>query len=246
MVFTEPGALTKLASRSANFILVMTTRAVEQEFAPHKADMRGIIVYPRNTANVDADVTLEPLSYVAFEKALQQMGCSRDKVQRLSRESGRSLTILRRRLSKLPAIQTPGWAINTGHAANLVPFLLAGAWKTNNKDDQVILELLAHETSYQTLEGRFAALLQLEDAPVWSAGYYQGLLSKMDALFAISHSIKKVDLDTFFNVAELVLSEGDPSLELPEDKRWMASVYYKVRDISSALRALVSVWARFV
>jgi addiction module HigA family antidote len=236
VVFTEPGALTKLASRSANFIPIITTRAVEQEFAPHKAHMRGIIVYPRNTANVNADITLEPLSYAAFEKALQQMGSSRDDVQRLSRESGRSLTILRRRLSKLPTIRTPEWAIDTEHATNLVPFLLAGAWKTNNKDDQVILELLAHETPYQTLEGRFAALLQLEDAPVWSAGYYEGLLSKMDALFAISHSIQRADLDTFFNVAGLVLSEGDPALELPEDKRWMASIYGKVRDISSVLR----------
>lgn len=236
VVFTEPGALTKLASKSANFIPVVTTRAVEKEFAPHKTDMRGIIIYPRNTANVNADITLEPLSYAAFEKALQQMGCSRDEVQQFSRESGRSLTILRRRLSKLSAIRTPEWAIDTEHATNLVPFLLAGAWKTNNKDDQVILELLAHETPYQTLESRFAALLQLEDAPVWSAGYYEGLVSKMDALFAISHNIQRADLDTFFNVAGLVLSEGDPALELPEDKRWMASIYGKVRDISSVLR----------
>ena len=236
VIFTEPGALTKLASKSANFIPVVINRTVEKEFAPYKADMRGIIVYPRNTANVNADITLEPLSYAAFEKALQQMDCSRDNVHRLSRESGRSLTILRRRLSKLPSIRTPEWAVDKGHADNLVPFLLAGAWKTNNKDDLIILELLAHETSYQTLEGRFAALLQLEDAPVWSAGYYQGLISKMDMLFAISYSIKKADLDTFFNVAELVLSEGDPALELPEDKRWMASVYDKVRNISSVLR----------
>lgn len=236
VVFTEPGALTKLASRSANFIPVITTRAVEQEFAPHKADMRGIIVYPRNTANVNADITLEPLSYGAFETALQQMGCSRDDVQRLSRESGRSLTILRRRLSKLVGIRTPEWATDTQHAANLVPFLLAGAWKTNNEADQDILTLLAHETPYRALEGHFATLLQLEDAPVWSVGSYHGLVSKMDALFASSQSIQGADLDTFFNVAELVLSEGDPATELPEDKRFMAAVYGKVRDISAALR----------
>ena len=236
VVFTESGALTKLASKSANFIPVVTNRAVEQEFAQYRADLRGIIVYPRNTTNVEADVTLEPLSYTTFEKVLQQMGCSRDEVQRLSRESGHSLTILRRRLSQFTAIRTPEWAINTEHAVNLVPFLLAGAWKTTNEADQAILTLLAHETPYRVLESHFTTLLQLEDAPVWSAGHYQGLVSKMDALFAISQSIKRTDLDTFFNVAGLVLSEGDPALDLPEDKRWMASVYDKVRDVSSALR----------
>src|SRR5450755_717423 len=236
VVFTQPGALTKLASKSANFIPVVTTRSVEKEFAPYRTEMQSIIIYPRNTANVDADITLEPLSHAAFEKALQQMGCSRDDIQRLSRESGRSLTILRRRLSKSPAIRTPEWAINTGHAINLVPFLLAGAWKTTNEADQAILTLLAHDTPYQTLESHFSTLLQLEDAPVWSAGYHQGLVSKMDALFAISHSIRKTDLDTFFNVAELVLSESDPALELSEDKRYMAAVYGKVRDLSAALR----------
>ncbi len=239
VVFTEPGALSRLISSSANFIPVATTRAVEKEFAPHRKEMPGIIIYPRNTAiNVDADINLEPLSYAAFEKSLQHMGCSRDDVQQLSRESGRSLTILRRRLSKLPAIRTPEWARDTKYAADLVPFLLAGAWKTDDKatDDQTILSLLAHEVPYRELEANFATLLQLEDSPVWSVGTYHGLVSKMDALFAVSNSIQRADIDTFFQVAELVLSEDDPSLELPEKKRWMAALYDKVRDLSTALR----------
>jgi len=138
----------------------------------------------------------------------------------------------------LAGIQTPEWAINTKHAADLVPFLLAGAWKTNDNAvaDQTILSLLAHDMPYRTLEANFATLLQLEDSPVWSVGTYHGLVSKMDALFAVSNSIQRADIDTFFQVAELVLSEGDPSLELPEEKRWMASAYDKVRDISTALR----------
>ena len=37
-------------------------------------------------------------------------------------------------------------------------------------------------------------------------------------------------------VAECVLSESDPSLDLPEDQQWAAAVYGKVREHSSALR----------
>ena len=37
-------------------------------------------------------------------------------------------------------------------------------------------------------------------------------------------------------LAEYVLSEADPALELPEDDRWAAGIYGKVRDHSAALR----------
>ncbi len=44
------------------------------------------------------------------------------------------------------------------------------------------------------------------------------------------------DLDDFFAVAERVLSERDPALDLPPEDRWMAAVYNKVRKHSTAFR----------
>ena len=44
------------------------------------------------------------------------------------------------------------------------------------------------------------------------------------------------DLETFFSVAERVLLELDPALDLPEDERWAAAVRNKVRSHSPALR----------
>ena len=44
------------------------------------------------------------------------------------------------------------------------------------------------------------------------------------------------NLEDFFLLAEYVLSETDPALELPEDRRWAAGLYDKVRDHSAALR----------
>ena len=58
----------------------------------------------------------------------------------------------------------------------------------------------------------------------------------MDALFAINKQVTKKNLSDFFLIAEYVLSESDPALEMPEDDRWMAGVYGKVRDHSAALR----------
>ena len=46
----------------------------------------------------------------------------------------------------------------------------------------------------------------------------------------------RTHLTDFLELAEYVLSEWDPSLELPLDKRWMANIYGTEREHSAALR----------
>lgn len=236
-IFTEPGALSKLAVKGASFIPVVASPAVEKELAPHKKDLRSIVVYPRNLTSAEADIVLEPLSHEGFEKALTAMGLERDAINRLARESARSPTVLRRRLSpKLEAVHNPAWASDVQLSALLIPLMFAGSWKANNEADQIILSFLAGEAPYERLEKDLAALLQLDDAPVWSIGAFRGVVSRIDALFAVARNITKADIERFYNVAKLVLSERDPSLDLPEEKRWAAHIHGKTRQISGALR----------
>ena len=68
---------------------------------------------------------LQPLNYDAFSSALESAGCSRDEISKLSDASGRSLTVLRRRLSTVPAVQTPAWAADETTATSLIPFCLS-------------------------------------------------------------------------------------------------------------------------
>jgi addiction module HigA family antidote len=240
VAFTTSGALAKLASKSSRFIAVVTNRDVEKELAQHKDSLHSIIIYPRNATNADPDIALEPLSGQSFDKALQTMGLGRDEIDRLGHESGRSLTVLRRRLSNLEAIRSPEWAADQKAANSLAPFLFAGAWKSNNEADQTILEFLANETRYAKLESNLATLVQLEDAPLWVAGAFRGLVSKIDVLFAIHKNIVADDIKRFLNVAHLVLSEDDPSLDMPEDRQWTAAMYGKTREISGPLRQGIS------
>ncbi len=235
-IFTEPGALTRLAVKGASFIPVVASPEVEKELAPHLKDLRSIIIYPRNLTSADADIVLEPLSHDGFEKALTVMGLARDDIERYARESARSPTVLRRRLSTLEAVRTPAWAADAKLAAFVIPFMFAGSWKANNEADRIILSFLAADAEYEQLEKDLAALLLLDDAPVWSTGNFRGVVSKIDALFAVARTITRADLVRFFNVAKLVLSEDDPSLDLPEDERWMAGIHGKTRQISGALR----------
>ena len=163
------------------------------------------------------------------------MGCDYDEVNQYCRECGYSLTVLRRRLSKLPGVKTPGWA-RTEYAESLVPMVFAGAWNANNDIDRFLVSELADGMDPEDIEKEIRRLSQLEDSPVWSVGAYRGIKSKIDALFAVSESVTESDIKRFFNVAEIVLSEKNPALDFPEDEQWLAGLRGKSREISDLLR----------
>ncbi|WP_298325377.1 helix-turn-helix domain-containing protein [Asticcacaulis sp.] len=236
VVFREAGAFLKLGSRTSNFIPVIMSKEVEKEFAPYRNVMPAFIIYPKNATSTDPDIKLEPLGREGFDRALDAMGVDRDGIDQLGRESGRSLTVLRRRLSRLEAIRTPGWADDEETAALLVPYMLAGAWNSDNRADRAVLEILAGVNDYGLLERRLASLLSKESAPVWSVSSIRGVVSKIDVLFAIRNSVSKEDLERFFSTAEMVLAEIDPALDLPEEDQWAAAIHGKTRELSGTLR----------
>ncbi|WP_096527549.1 HigA family addiction module antitoxin [Candidatus Nitrosoglobus terrae] len=240
LVFDQLGVLPKLAQGATNFIAVAHTREVERELGPYSASLQTIVVYPRNATSSKPDIVLEPLGDEAFTKALEAMGKTRDEIAELTNASGRSLTVLRRRFSNIPAIRTPVWADNLEIASGLVPLALVGAWDAQNKADQIILSRLAEDTPFEALEKRILELLRLNDSPVWSIGGYRGVISKMDSLFAISGAISKADLDRFLDIARSVLGEDEPALDLPEKDRWAAAIHGKQRELSGSVREGVS------
>lgn len=237
VVFMRPGALSKVASGVKDFMAVVPNHDVERELGPHGSTIRSIVITPRNTAGGSQDVVLEPLTSEAFTKAFE--GCewaSRDEVDRLARASGRSLTVLRRRLSLVRAIQTPHWAEDKDLASSLVPFLFAGAWNSENIADREALCRMAGIDSYEVLEQRAQDVVSMHDAPMWSVGAFRGVVSKMDMLFSIAGSLTKPALERFFLVARHILGEDDPRLDLPEEDRWAAAIHNKRRTYSESLR----------
>jgi addiction module HigA family antidote len=234
-VFDSGETLKTLASSSSPFLPIVFTEEAERELPALYRRLHCITVRPRNAVDTQPDIALDLLGYEAFQKALTAMGFTGDDVERLARESGRSPTILRRRLSKIEAIRTPQWARNAEGARSLIPMALVGAWHAKSKADCEVLSTLSGG-EYEEIEKKIAQLQQLDDPPVWSVGQYRGVTSKLDSLFATSKSVTQKDLEDFFVVAEYVLSESDPALDLPEDQRWAAGLYGKVRDHSAALR----------
>ena len=240
LVFDKPEVLPRLAQGAQNFIPIVYNREVERELAPFVKSMHCIVVYPRNAANVEPDIVLEPVDYETFRTALEEMKKGRAEISRLSNASGRSLTVLRRQLSDVPAVRTPDWAKDHKTAISLVPFLFVGTWNSKNDVDKLGLSLLAGDRPYIELEKECQHLLQLNDAPVWSIGGYRGIISKIDVLYAVAGAITEDDLKRYFSVARIVLGEDDPALDLPEGERWAAAIRGKTREFSSAFREGIS------
>lgn len=233
-IFSSSEELKSLIDSTIKFIPVVSNEEVERELFESTKSIKSIILRPRNAIGNDIDIKLDRLNYEDFERAVISMGIEKD-VDRLAKESGRSITILRRRLAKNATIRTPKWATNDEIAKQLVPITLIGVWNTASKADCSIISKIAKQ-EYHIVEKEFAGLLGFDDSPVWSLQKYRGLHSKIDALFAIERMVTQVDIEEFFTAAEYILSEYDPALDLPEKDRWASALYDKTRNHSAALR----------
>ena len=241
IVIKSPDALKRIeAAPAESIVAVSTSIEVERSLAPIFRNVRCIFVRPRNLVDSTPTISLSPLSREAFSTALANMGIANDSIDRLRRESAHSPTILRRRLSIHDVIKVPKWARNDDTSRKLVPIALVGGWHQASLSDREVLRTMAEEVDYKFVESAVDDLLRLEDSPVWRVGEYRGVASKMDALFAIGRYISDEQIDDFFTLAEYVLSETDPAIELPEEKRWMASIYGNVRNHSAILRKEIS------
>ena len=235
VAFTKPGPLSELAVGSPGFLPVITDPEVEVELAESGCNLKVIVIEPRTAVQDASGITLEPLSAGAFRKGLALMGLDDDRTRRLDRESGRSLTVLRRRLAQSEAIRSPSWSSEEDLARVLAPMMFAGAWVTTNDADRHLMEELAG-CGYDQLEADFTRLFNLEDSPVWSVGGFHGVVSKIDALYGVHRWMPSEQIDRFVDVAKVVLSERDPALDLPEREQWAAVLHGKARKISSPMR----------
>jgi addiction module HigA family antidote len=228
-------ALKRAVASAAKFIAVVSSSDVEHASAGLQKANHMLVVRRRNEILGDPDIALGLVDHQTFRDALTSMGIPWGEQERYVRETAHSPTILRRRLSHLPAIRTPAWSANRSLARKLIPLNLAGVWNSENAADREIMRLLA-EAEYTEIETAITDLSVVPDAPVWSIGNFRGVASKIDVLFSTHLLVTREDLDNFFIVAEYVLSESDPALDLSPDKQWAANLYGNSRDHSSVLR----------
>ena len=237
IVFDTPEALQRVTSEGRlQFVPVISNTEAERKIGGLYRRCHCVIIRPRNSVFGNPDVVLDRLHFLDFRKALESMGFAYDEVERLARESGCSPTVLRRRLSEIPEVQAPSWANDADVARRLLPTALVGAWNTASPGDCELVRRLARTNDEANLEDNVAALLNIEDAPVWSVGEYRGVVSRIDALFGIAAFITRIDLDNFLQFAEVVLSEKEPAVDSPRGFNLSGSLPARRRNHSDALR----------
>jgi len=187
---------------------------------------------PDNTVTRDK-IILSRLDRDKFVSALKEkIEIREEEAEKLSRDTARSLTVLRRRLS--PVSKQPEWA-KPERAIEILPVLLVGKWNENKQGDKEIISEIA-EISYNGFIGNLKKWLYKPDPSILKISEIWRLTSPLDAFFALSPFLTKNDFEKLKKVSLKVLREIDPSLDLEPEKRWMPSFYGKESKYSKTLR----------
>lgn len=240
IVFKDLTAIPKVMSGSANIIPVIVSKEGEREFAKHDDNVSAIMVRNKNIFHhTDPDITLSIVGLETFRTSLKEMGYDDEEIRVLAADSGRSPTILRRRLSSLDGVRSPKWINDIGDTSFIISAALAGAWDTRNGHDKEVVAAICDE-SYAALEKTIQHTLEVDESPLWREDTHLGVISKMDILFSLSENITPSIIENFLVALEYVLSESDPTLDLPEEDRIYAGIYGIHREISGILRRSIA------
>jgi hypothetical protein len=177
---------------------------------------------PRNQAT-----ELPMMRRFDLQGALETAGLAEADARRLAETSGGNFTILQRRFAKTADLAA--WD------SALAPLLLAASWENGYGGDQQVLSDLA-ERKYSEIEALMMNWRSKPDPPVRRVLETWEFLSPVDAWEALHHYLTKAHLDSFERLAVEVLSENDPSLDLPAEERFMAAVKGKFWRYSRTLR----------
>lgn len=244
LIVSHDSDLSRLALSDPDIIPVALDAANAKSCARFFPERKIIIARDVSTSNKNqANIYIDLLDHEAFSNGLSDMGFNRSQIETLESSTNRSPTILRRVLARIPEDKEPGWVKCISNPRTLIPVFLAGSWKKRKKEDVEFVSLLAEACnagSYEDIEFEMSKLANLEDAPVWIESDYRGVCSKLDCLYVLGPHISPDVVSTFLEIAEVLLSEYDPALDLDKKDRWAANIYEKTKKSSGALRSSIA------
>ena len=171
----------------------------------------------------------------SVRRSLLEIGINEDDAERLARDSGRNLAVLRRLIPAAPGTVVPKWA-EPEHARTIMPALFVGAWDEVSESDRKSLERLSGET-YEKWIASITQWTNSSDSPLTKEGTAWKVVSPKDAWLRLAPYASAVDLERFSALAIDVLSEVDPLYETGADERWIAPLRGHRPEHSALLRA---------
>ena len=205
--------------------------------AAHAAVAKGHHVFISMNAAV---IGIRPVLRLArpqrseVEKILHEGGLSEADAQRVARDSGRSIPVLRRHLFQSNAVRAPSWA-SAESARVLIPVLFANSWDERREGDRLVIESLTG-MSHETFVKELSPFLSIDDSPVRKVGNVWMIKSPLDAWFLLAPHLTEQHLKLFEQSLFAVLTKTDPKYELEAEKRWAAAIYGKSNPYSEWIR----------
>ena len=224
----------RLASTNQRLILVRNFEGPE-EIGRAVRQKHGIVILLGHSDTATANVVKIPrISRPQAASALKAMGVTTEKIGYLAGLARRSLIALRRRISIVPEVERPKWAL-PATANSLLAALFAGRWSAAYEADRDALAELAGK-SYDEVRADHVRWSNEDDPPLRRVGEAWYLTSEEDAWLLLARYVTREDLERFVRVVERVLGAADPAFDLEDSERWKASVLGHKLPHSSLLR----------
>ena len=163
-----------------------------------------------NASNWQNKINLPALDRKAFVNSLVKSGYTEEVAVKLSKESARNISILRRQLEFTRTV--PLWA-KPENIKDIIPALIAGRWIEKNEKDEALIAKLAG-TSYVDYIFKLKKWLYTSDSPIMKIGNFWRLASPLDAWTNGSQFLSCVDFDELNHKFIEVLSEKNSSFEI--------------------------------
>jgi len=177
-------------------------------------------------------IVLPKLGREEILEGLTELGLTEDQARSLSKETGRNISVIRRRLGFTGT--QPEWSL-PAHYMELLPALLAGKWNEDKEGDRMIIANLSG-MSYDAYTEKLKKWLVHNDPPIINAGSHWRVVSALDAWTYLGQYLSKAQLEALADSFLFACGDIKPSLSLEPAQRYMASFYGKVSDFSHHIR----------
>jgi len=224
VVVNDIEELRQLLKFDSHLIIATTSECIEAVGLANEKGHHVFVGMDTNTTSLKSILRLNRLSRNEVEKNLVTAGVKKKEAVKISRDVGRSISVLRRHLSK-SGTKNPSWA-NADSAKILLPAMFAGAWSDNKDGDKKILEKLSG-MEYVVYRKELKKFTLIDDSPVSCIGTVWTLKSPLDLWYLLAKFIDNDFLALFRESILSVLTKTDPKYDLPINNRWAAAMYGK-------------------
>lgn len=195
---------------------------------------RHAVIFPSSQGPTDASgvVKLNSPSAAQIADALTKAGYSAPRIKVLVEPSSSLLASVKRRLENLS--DAPSYANGPG-ARSLAQFGLLGRLHGGNAKDIEAFERVLGKSFGEWLEIVRPEVLK-PGTPLTQQNQHWKVVARGEAWSALGRWLDDDDLNRLQEVAVAILGEDDPTIDIPKEDRWAASIKGKHLEGSGAMR----------